>query len=120
MKTEKAGLDKIASFKGIVRLWASKIGAQPKRIQIQYMTKKWASCSTSGRICFSADLLKEDTAFQEIVIVHEILHLHVPNHGKLFKSLLNAYLPRWETIVNGRGGGLCRKCVITRHNKSNR
>lgn len=38
------------------------------------MTKKWASCSTSGRICFSTDLLEEDSAFQEAVIVHELLH----------------------------------------------
>jgi predicted metal-dependent hydrolase len=30
------------------------------------------------------------------VIVHELLHLKVRNHGKLFKSLLRAYLPNYE------------------------
>jgi hypothetical protein len=35
-------------------------------------------------------------AFRELVIVHELLHLLVPNHGKLFKSLMSAYLPGWE------------------------
>ena len=77
------------------------------RIQIQPMKKKWASCSTSGRICFSSDLIAEDTAFRELVIVHELLHLRVPNHGKLFKGLLNAYLPGWEEIARGRIGRLC-------------
>jgi len=26
------------------------------------------------------------------VIVHELLHLKVPNHGKVFRALLKAYL----------------------------
>ena len=39
----------------------------------------------------------------EFVIVHELLHLRVPNHGKLFKSLLSAYVPAWETYENRRG-----------------
>jgi predicted metal-dependent hydrolase len=26
------------------------------------------------------------------VIVEELLHLRIPNHGKLFKSLLHAFL----------------------------
>lgn len=71
------------------------------------MTTKWASCSTSGRICFSRDLLQEGPAFRELVIVHELLHLRVPNHGKLFKSLMNAYLPDWEQKLNGRVSRLC-------------
>jgi len=37
-------------------------------------------------------------AFREYVIVHELLHLKVPNHGKLFKTLLRAYIPDYEKI----------------------
>jgi len=87
--------------------WAAKIGVRPKRIQIQRMTTKWASCSTSGRICFSTELLAESAPFREFVIVHELLHLVVPNHGKLFKSMMNAYLPDWERRVEGRTNGIC-------------
>jgi len=79
-----------------IRQWADRIGVKPVGVQIQRMTKKWASCSTTGRICFSAELLTEPAGFREVVIVHELLHLRVPNHGKLFKSLLNAYVPGWE------------------------
>lgn len=98
---------KVAAFKEKVRLWASQIDAYPKRVQIQRMTKKWASCSTSGRICFSTDLLEKDSAFQEAVIVHELLHLRIPNHGKLFKSLMKAYLPQWAAALNGRTKPMC-------------
>jgi predicted metal-dependent hydrolase len=90
-----------------IRHWAAKIGANPKRVQIQRMTTKWASCSTSGRVCFSTELLDEPAAFREVVIVHELLHLLVPNHGKLFKSLMNAYLPNWQRRVGGRANQIC-------------
>lgn len=95
------------AFKVLVDGWASKIGVRPRRVQIQRMTTKWASCSTSGRISFSTDLLKEDCAFQEAVIVHELLHLYVPNHGKLFKSTMNAFIPDWEAKIQGRAKARC-------------
>jgi len=32
------------------------------------------------------------------VIVHELLHFNVPNHGKLWKSLMKAYLGDYEKM----------------------
>lgn len=90
-----------------VHQWASKIGVSPTRIQIQRMKRKWASCSIAGGIYLSTDLLREDAAFQETVVVHELLHLRVPNHGKLFKSLMSAFLPGWEETTRGRVGRTC-------------
>jgi hypothetical protein len=95
-------------FKAEIVRWAVIMKVKPAQICVQRMTKKWASCSAKGRVCFSADLLQEPRAFQEFVIVHELLHLQVPNHGKLFKSLMNAYLPGWENILAERNGGATR------------
>jgi predicted metal-dependent hydrolase len=50
----------------------------------------------------------EPKTFQDYVIVHELLHLQVPNHGKLFKSLMNAYLPGWEAILEAQNGGVTK------------
>ncbi|MBP8746033.1 MAG: M48 family metallopeptidase [Syntrophorhabdus sp.] len=88
--------------------WADIMKVRPTQIRIQRMTKKWASCSTTGRVSFSTDLLHEPKPFREYVIVHELLHLQVPNHGGLFKSLMNAYLLGWEKIVAERNGSLTR------------
>jgi len=96
-------------FKTKVIKWAEKINVSTRQIRVQKMTNKWASCSTNGWVCFSTDLLKEPRTFQDYVIVHELLHLQVPNHGKLFKSLLNAYLPEWETALKKRSGISDRK-----------
>jgi predicted metal-dependent hydrolase len=90
------------TLKKRAREWAGRIGVQPKELHVRTMTTKWASCSTAGRVTFSSDLLYEPAAFRDYVIVHELLHLQVPNHGKLFKSLLNAFLPNWEKIVQRR------------------
>ncbi|MBI4676252.1 MAG: M48 family metallopeptidase [Elusimicrobia bacterium] len=81
-------------FKRRVERWAAKIGVRPKRVFVQAMRGKWASCSTAGRVYFSSDLLKEPTDFQDSVIAHELIHLLIPNHGALFKSFLDAYVPR--------------------------
>ena len=108
----KSILDDLRSkdqFKTKVIKWAEKINVSPRQIRVQKMTKKWASCSTNGWVCFNTDLLKEPRAFQDYVIVHELLHLQVQNHGKLFKSLLNAYLPEWEKALKERINNSGRK-----------
>ena len=83
--------------------WARRIGVRPREVHIRPMTRKWGSCSTNGRVSFNADLLREPAAFRRRVIVEELLHLKVPNHGKLFRSLLRAYLAERPIISPRRG-----------------
>ncbi len=83
----------------VVKEWADRINVNPKQIRIQKMTRKWASCSRKKWISFNIDLLKEKKAFQEYVIIHELLHLQIPNHGKLFKSMMNVFLPGWRKFT---------------------
>lgn len=91
--------DPDTAFRQRVHAWAIKMRVKPKQVRLQKMTRKWASCSANGRVTFSVALLEEAHAFQEYVIVHELLHLKVPNHGKLFKCLLTAFLPRWREAI---------------------
>ncbi len=83
-------------FRSHITDWANRIEVRPKSIQIRPMKNKWGSCSTRGHVSFNTRLLEEDQTFGEYVIVHELLHLRIPNHGKLFKSFLRAYLPDWQ------------------------
>lgn len=79
-------------FKSEIIAWAKKIGVEPKEIRVRSMKRKWASCSSNGRLTFNTELLKEPASFRREVIVHELLHLKVPNHGRVFRSLLRAFL----------------------------
>lgn len=80
----------------MARVWADRLRVRPARIRIQKMRRKWASCSFRKCVCLSTDLLLEGRSFQEYTVLHELLHLRVPNHGKLFKSMLALYHPEWE------------------------
>jgi predicted metal-dependent hydrolase len=86
-------------LKTAVSNWAAKIKTRPEQIRIQRMKRKWASCSSNGRVTFNSELFRQPYQFQEFVIVHELLHLKIPNHGKLFKSLLCAHLPESRAIM---------------------
>jgi len=83
-------------FKELVYYYADKIKVKVQQITIRPMSRKWASCSTNGYFTFNFELLGMDRSLGEYVILHEILHYHIPNHGKLWKSLLNAYMPDYE------------------------
>lgn len=79
-------------FKAEVEIWAKRIGVEPAEIHLRPMKRKWASCSTSGRLTFDTSLLRQPEQARSQVIVHELLHLKIPNHGQLFQSLLRGYL----------------------------
>jgi predicted metal-dependent hydrolase len=79
-------------FKAEVRAWAQRIGVRPRELHIRPMKRKWGSCSTAGRVTFNSDLLVEPADIRREVIVEELLHLKVPNHGRLFRALKRAYL----------------------------
>ena len=84
-----------------VKRWAEIIKVYPRQIRLQKMTRKWASCSGKKWVSFNTNLLYQPRKFQNYVIVHELLHIQIPNHGKLFKSMMNVYLPGWEEVVDG-------------------
>ncbi len=77
------------------RHWAARIGVKTAAIQLRPMRTKWASMSTAGRLTFNTDLLALPRELGEYVIVHELVHLLVPNHGRVFKSFMYAYMPDW-------------------------
>ena len=87
-----------AEFKERVRAWAEKLGARVTSISVRPMTTKWASYSITGRLTFDASLLELREELQDYVIVHELLHFHAPNHGKLWKSLMRAHLGEYERL----------------------
>ncbi len=79
-----------------VEHWSRRLKAQPRFVRVQHMTRKWGSCSTSGVVTLAADLAKAEPGFQDFVIAHELLHLRVQNHGKVFKAMMSAHVPDWK------------------------
>lgn len=86
-------------FKKRVREWANKIDVPVQVISIRRMRNKWASFSSkSSLFIFDEELLSMEKDVIDYVIVHELLHYRVPNHGKLWKSMMMAYLGDYTEI----------------------
>jgi len=83
--------------------WAVKLQVNPKVIRLQEMRRKWGSCSSRGTLTLAIDLAEQQERFQDFVIVHELLHMRVPTHGRLFKALMSVHVPGWRRLEFERG-----------------
>lgn len=83
-------------FHAEIAAWAQRIGVEPQEIHLRPMRRKWGSCSTTGRVTFNVELLAKPAVFRRRVIVEELLHLKIPNHGRLFRVFLKTYLASAE------------------------
>lgn len=86
-------------FKARCHEWAKKIDVDVRVISIRVMKNKWASFAVGSRLLiFNAELLRMDKKLGDYVIVHELLHFAVPNHGRLWKSLMRAHLGDYDKL----------------------
>ena len=68
----------------------------PKSLQVKSLKNRWGSCTPSGNIILSPRLIHHRRLEIEYVIVHELCHLVVPNHGRKFVDLLRRTLPDYQ------------------------
>ena len=68
----------------------------PPELIVRQMRKRWGSCSAGGRILMNVDAVKLPVGCIDYLILHELCHVRVPNHGSAFWRLLDACMPDWE------------------------
>lgn len=80
----------------------------PSCWSIRDMKTRWGTCNVkTKKIWLSLMLAKKPLICVEYVVIHELIHLAVPNHGKDFKAYLNKYMPDWKyrrNLLNGKSG----------------
>ena len=77
--------------------WEQITGLYCDSWQTKYMTTRWGTCNTNTRkIWFNLQLAKKPIECLEYVILHELAHLKVKNHGKDFIAILDMYMPYWR------------------------
>lgn len=63
-------------------------------IVIRDMRSRWGSYSCrTGRVCLNLNLIKAPLPCLDYVIIHELCHIRVPNHGPRFWNLVGRYVP---------------------------
>ena len=84
----------LAKWEGITNLKCASFS-------IRDMKTRWGSCSVqSARMRFNLGLAERPIECVEYVVLHELAHLRVSNHGAEFKAILDEYMPNWRERKN--------------------
>lgn len=94
-KWQRTQLQDVASV--MLHRWADDIGVEVKEWHIRRMHTKWGTCNyRAHRIWLSLALAEQPMECVEYVVVHELVHLLVPNHSAEFWALMTQYMPDWK------------------------
>ena len=83
----------------ILPIWEEKTGLKSSSWQTKYMTTRWGTCNTdTKKIWINLQLAKKPVECLEYVILHELVHTKIRNHGKDFVRIMDLYMPNWKEI----------------------
>jgi hypothetical protein len=75
---------------------AARHGLTVARVSIRNQRSRWGSCSRTGAIALNFRLLQMPLAVCEYVLIHELMHLKQPNHGRRFWAVVEAACPGYR------------------------
>jgi predicted metal-dependent hydrolase len=79
--------------------WEKITGFHCSEWRTKCMKTRWGTCNTqNNRIWFNILLAQKDIKCLEYIILHELAHTKVRNHGKDFKAIMNTYMPNWKEV----------------------
>lgn len=79
--------------------WLNITRLAPSAVKYKNLKSVWGRCDYKTReIMFALQLFSRSVEEIEYVIMHELCHLVVPNHGKEFKALESKFMPNWKEI----------------------
>lgn len=83
----------------VVEEWRKKLNLPPVQLHVRKLSRSWGNCRPKSReITLAARLAAMPPACLEYIIVHELCHLHIPNHGKAFKAMITTHCPHWRDL----------------------
>ncbi len=75
------------------------VGVSAGEYKIRDMKTRWGSCNiVDKRICLNLRLSAKPVECLKYVIIHELLHLVVANHGKKFHDCMDKLYPGWRCL----------------------
>ncbi len=81
----------------MVEEWVERLGEAPVSFTIRDMRTVWGSCTPKKRTMrFNLRLVEKELPLIEYVVVHELTHLQVPNHGPNFHRLMAERMPDYN------------------------
>lgn len=90
------------SLRGKAWLWQRvqdftvRLGVQPTGLKVQDLGYRWGSCGKGNMLYFHWKTMLLPARIAEYVVVHELVHLHEPNHSAEFWLRLERAMPDFE------------------------
>ncbi|MCQ2345531.1 MAG: M48 family metallopeptidase [Paludibacteraceae bacterium] len=79
-----------------VEYWRVQMGEGEVTWKLRNMKSQWGNCRYRERILtFNLQLALVDDDLKDYIIVHELSHLQIHNHGPLFKARQSEFIPDW-------------------------
>lgn len=77
--------------------WAKRMNLEEPSFGVRLMSSRWGSCRPAKKaITLNSALASYRVEALEYVIVHELAHFYVHNHGPEFRAIMKAHLPDWK------------------------
>lgn len=86
---------------------AARYGLRVRRVSIRGQRTRWGSCSPDGGISLNWRLVQMPDSVRDYVLIHELMHISEPSHGKRFWALVERACPghrdarRWLEVHEG-------------------
>lgn len=79
--------------------YSERMGVRPAGVGITSARTRWGSCSGKNRLNFSYRLILLPPDAVDYVVVHELAHIRVKNHGAGFYREVEKYLPDYRQRI---------------------
>lgn len=94
----------------IVQRWKRIVSVKPGRfIQVMDLGYRWGSCSADGTLNFHWRVMQLPQRIIEYIVVHELVHIKIPDHSDEFWKAIGSILPDHESRrawLRSKGGQL--------------
>lgn len=75
---------------------ADRLGLGFRSVSVRDQQTRWGSCSRAGNLSFNWRLVMAPAEVLDYVVTHELCHLTVPNHSKVFWRQLEVACAGWQ------------------------
>lgn len=81
----------------MVQKWEQRMNVRCNKVGLRWMTTRWGSCNPRRKhIRLNTELATKAIHLLEYVVVHEMVHFSVANHGPRFVDRMNEHYPGWR------------------------
>lgn len=87
-----------ARVQAMLPSWAMTLGVGTPSFSVRDSRRRWASCSSSGRLNFSLRCQALTDGQLSYLVLHELAHLIHFDHSRAFHTLLKEHMPSYKGI----------------------